>query len=315
MRLAHVSTFGRILELKEVEIETGLVQDDLIIDPERLKIVLKNAMKQMGLHGLRLRTNCLIPESRVFSYSCKLDASLKNEDVMLAAKMRAQKEIPLNFEHAHMALSQGLKKDGEIQTTVFATEDAVIKGILQSIDSKDFCLVSLESDTKSHFRFFQRFNAPILHKLPPDKFIGILDVDHAWVTIAFFQKDGETFFSRTVSCKQYEKENVPDAMLSVKIVDMLIGAVEEAVLCYQSKDLSLGVFILTGAEAANASNILEAMKKQLPQAAVFASGTILARSEMEQKKHQVFSAAIGAALRAAPPHSFSHQYNFLTETL
>jgi Tfp pilus assembly PilM family ATPase len=309
VRFAHVGLFGHVLQCKEVVLDEGIVLDEQIVDTKAFQAIVKKTVSEMGLSTKHMRTVCLIPESRVFSHSFLSDATLKKEELEELAHVRAQKEIPLNFESARIDVSFGEKESQEVQTTVYAVDAPVVQGIETSFVETGLHLMAIESNIQSIFRLKHVFQKTAVKKRDQKMCDGVLDIGHAWATLSFCTQNGSRLFSRTISYKQQNiSANIPGELLD-EIVDSLIGITEGAVLYFQSQNYFVNLFLLAGTEARTA-NMVQAIKTRLPQISPSYAGDLLKHSKMKKTECQIFAASIGAGLRAAQPHTYISQHNF-----
>lgn len=310
IRIAHVGYFGSVIQLKEILLAEGLVIDEAIAKPEELKIILQNGIKKMGLSGKHIRTACLIPESRIFSYSFVLPEHMNREEKKSEAMILAQKEIPLNLHEANITVSQGGREEGGIRTTLYAVETSVYRAFEKTLDSTDFQLVAMESNTKSVYRLFAFFASAQLNTFETNHCLGVLDVGHSWATLSFYTKEGSALFSRTVSYRQFGNLLPINGILTDQIVDNLSLMVQETVVYFQKKNIVCEAFVLAGVEAQQ-EHIFETIKQNLIKGQVLRTSDIFSSRMFDTLQIQTFGAAIGIALRAAHPQKFIHQHNFI----
>ncbi|MEK7452600.1 MAG: hypothetical protein AAB664_04635, partial [Patescibacteria group bacterium] len=161
---------------------------------------------------------------------------------------------------------------------------------------------------------FQCFGVKELQPVTDDQYIGILDIGHAWATFALYTRAGLTVCSRTVSFKRFDQKKKTDTVLPDAIVDILVEVVEETMLYFDRKDVLPSLIILAGVEAVK-RELVDALNKKMKKTDIRLMGDCVKVKSYSEKDMQKFGAAIGAALRAARPHSFVYQPNFINTLL
>lgn len=297
VRIAHVGCFGRVKQTKEFEMDEGIVVDEKIVKPDELNRVVQNGVMDMGVSLKRVRTVCLIPESRVFSTSFLLPRHLSALAFVHQAKCCAQKEIPILLDDAKVAISKGAEEEGCVRTTVYAVQTPVFDGLISAFPAGDCRLIAIEANTKAVFRLFQSFGLKELRQASNDQCFGVFDIGNSWATFAFYTKAGSSIFSRTIFCKKSSHK-------------ILVDAACEAMKFFDGKELLLTLIVLSGAESAD-PKLKDAFTSSMKNIPVVLLHDCVNSTFDEEIDIQKFGAAIGAAWRAARPHKFSYQHNFL----
>lgn len=294
VRVARVSYFGRVLELWETEIPTGLVRDDKIIDTEVLHVLLRKNdffRKQTFLHE---HVGIVIPDSRVFHASVSVEKQQKDamED---QARLLAQREIPLPFPSAYVLTAFSINQQ-KIQADVEAVERETIDNLIATISHNHVQLVVIEARSRALWRLAKACHVVF------DALVGFIDITENWITVNLFEKE-RCVYSRSIRQKK-------EFLMSHS--DFITHLLDEIVLYYQQRDVKIDRFIFSGTVLVD-----QVLQKQIEtwtgnvKKSFFNEFISLKGVHQELKQQFVFSAAIGTALYAARSN-VHHPFNFFT---
>lgn len=303
VRIAQMGAFGSVQKLIEIELPEGLVQDEKVVEADKLKEIINKRLEKEGLVDSRIKTTLLVPESRVFASSMLLPATKRGEEGRHEAIDRAQREIPIPFEQAVPVVSFGAKVDGQTRTTVYAIEKDVFAGLKNIFDPAHFRLVAMEANSKALLRLFQRHGKSSLQVKEAKTLIGLVDIGHSWATISVYLSDGSNLFSRTISFHRLGGASKESARLSQATVDFIHSTIEEVVVYFSEKQMKIGLFLFAGVEAEDDRFKKDNMFYQM--------GDVVEVSGQKKRAIHIFGAAIGAAIRSAHSTKYRHQHNFI----
>lgn len=305
VRLAQVGVFGSVGKLVQMELPEGLVVDEKVIESEKVKELLEARLKKEGL-SVPVRTTLLVPESRVFSSSFLFPSAKRSVEANHEARDRAEREIPIPFDEAVVAVSRGGRADGQVRTTAYAVERAVYDGLLSVCDPNICRIVAMEANSKALLRLFQRYARAGHKERGPKTLMAIVDVGSAWATVSVYAADGSNLFSRTLSYHP-AGEASKAARLPQATVDIIHSTLEEVVIYFQQQKLEISRFVFAGVEAEDERN-----KKN---GAYQPMGEVVTIGSLKKRDVHIFGAAIGAALRSASPLIYQNQHNFIHPNL
>ena len=312
IRLARIGLFGRVVSLHETILDEGLVIDERVEQSDKLKKILSNQLRAIGLHGERFRTTALLAESRVFSSSFLMSEKVKDPGAFEYAKTQAQRDIPIPFSQARMDVSQGYKETGGIRTTVYAVEKSIAEAVESTMDIPTLRLVALEANTKALFRLFQRYGKKGAVIRDEKALVAILDVGHSWTTVALYSAAGSNFFSRTIPHSRAKKIRATSGRLSPEVIEMIVSTIEETMIFFQQKQFPLSTFLLGGVEVMDGRLIEKIRKRKLSQIEPQGIADVLQIAGVEKAEDIYrFGAAIGAGLRALQSWRYEYQHNFI----
>lgn len=303
VRIAQMSAFGSVQKLMEIELPEGLVQDEKVVEGDKLKEIVSTRLKKEELVDGGLKTTLLVPESRVFASSMLLPSTKRGEEARHEAIDRAQREIPIPFEQAVPVVSFGAKTDGQTRTTVYAIEKDVFAGLKNIFDPPHFRPVAMEANSKALLRLFQRHGKSSLQVKDAKTLIGLVDIGHSWATISAYLSDGSNLFSRTISFHRIGGASKESAKLSQATIDFIHSTIEEVVVYFTEKQVKIGFFLFAGVEAED-----DRFKKE---ETFYQMGDVVEVSGQKKRVIHIFGAAIGAAIRSAHPLQYRHQHNFI----
>lgn len=307
LRLAQVTLLGRVKKVEEVVLPEGIVQDEQVLNPQKLQEIVASMLKEKHLDRTSYRTTILVPESRVFSYSMLLDASLKGEDRMLRARTLAQKEIPLPFSQAQLCFSDGGREDGKVRTTVYALHNEVFDPLVKSFSHPSLHVRAIETNSEALFRLVM--HAADQTQKSPHHLLVIVDVGHDWTTVTLYTAEGSSLLSRTIPhlSGQKRKEN-RGSSVPASVVDSLIDTLREIMVFSTQNTWQIERIVCAGVEAQDTELIKRAKALEVPCVLI---GEHVKTSGISKQDMHRFAAAIGAAMRAANFHGNSYQHNFL----
>lgn len=306
VRIAQVGLFGSVGKLIEIELPEGLVVDEMIVDHGKVKEILEARLKKEGLFAPATRTTLLVPESRVFASSFLFSSDKRSQEASHEARDRAEREIPIPFDEAVVAVSRGGRAGGQVRTTAYAVERAVYDGLFSVCDPNLFHVVAVEANSKALLRLYQRYGTSGHKERGAMTLIAIVDVGSAWATVSVYAADGSNLFSRTLSYRP-AGDTAKASRLPQATVDIIHGILEEVMIYFQQKKLEISRFVFAGVEADD-----ERFKKN---GAYQPMGDVVAIGSLKKRDVHVFGAAIGAALRSASPIIYRNQHNFIHPNL
>ena len=311
IRLAHVSFFGKILQLEEYALPSGIIVDEKVVDATKVQEVFEKKFKKSSLKIKNLPATLLLPESRIFASSFLLPSDLKGEELHRRARKRAQRDIPIPFSKAYTAVSQGAKEEDGKRTTVYAVEPDVEDGFQQIISVTPFKLEAVEANSKAILRLINSY-AP-KGALPKDqtKLVAVADIGHSWATISVYTLRGSNVFSRSISYRHISGAKTGAKKLSKKVVDSLIQMIEEVMVYFSGREQPIHTIFLSGVEALDEQLQGVFKKKKEHTTRVVEIGELLEVGGLDRHKKHVFGAAIGAALRSVHARKYAYQHNFI----
>lgn len=303
VRIAHMNFFGSLQKLIEIELPEGLVQDEKVVEADKLKEIVNKRLEKEGLVDGGLKTTLLVPESRVFASSMLLPGTKRGEEARHEAIDRAQREIPIPFEQAVPVVSFGAKEEGQTRTTVYAIERDVFDGLKNVFDPKQFRLIAMEANSKALLRLFQHYGKSSLQVKDNKTLIGLVDIGHSWATISIYLPDGSNLFSRTISFHRVGGASKESGRLPQTTVEFIHSTIEEVVLYFKEKQMKIGLFLFAGVEAED-----DRFKKG---ESFYQMGDVGEVHGQKKRAIHIFGAAMGAALRSIHPFQYHRQHNFI----
>lgn len=303
VRIAHLSVFGSVQKLIEIDLPEGLVQDEKIVHAEELRKIVNDRLNKEGLVNGGLRTTLLIPESRVFATGFLIPASKSKDAARLEAIDHAQKEIPIPFENAVAVVSRGARVNQQVRTTAYAIEQEVFQGLTQVFDPTHFGITAMEANSKAILRLFQRYGRKDLQVRDANTLVGLIDIGHAWATISLYMPDGSNLFSRTLSYQGVRGDTKDGSRLPKETVDFIHRTIDEVVVYFNEKKTKIGLFIFAGVEAED-----DRFKKE---GSFYQLGDVVRLGDQKKRAIHTYGAALGAALRSVHPYQYAYQHNFI----
>lgn len=306
-RFAVVSAFKGVVDLYELVLPEGIIDDEKVVKDKDLKKILG-----LGIAKLRcprvgpIKISLLVPESRVFSTSVILAGKIIDPVVKTEALRRAQKAIPIPFNQAVVAVSQGETVEGGFRANVYACQKEVLAGLLRAVDSPLLKPVAVEANTKALLRLYTRFADKPERVRVKNNLVCVVDIGHSWSTISVYTQYGSSLFSRTLEHKTLVL--TPDKPLALpdQVVETILQTVAETKQFFVGQDLKIARTILAGVEALH-DKLLEAGEKD----EIKAIGDLIVAPMVSGEELHRFGAAIGAAYRALFNRKFAYQHNFL----
>lgn len=305
VRFACVSRFHGVLEMQEIQIPDGIVVDEKVVQPEKLKALIFQGIRQSRLGKKTYRTTALVPESRVFSSSMVMPGSAKKPGIRNQAIRKAQQKIPIPFNQAAIVLAQGKKTKAGHRVNVYVSQKEVLNGLARAVSLPTFKPMAFEVNSKALLRLFTKFAPKKERAIGKKGIIGVVDVGHSWTTIAIYTLFGSLLFSRTLSHKQKET----NGELSEETVKSIVETIQEVVQFFTQHKMHISLFMLGGVEAMQ-PNLVSAVKQQKEFRAAPVSDLVVLKGISKKDLHR-FGAAIGAAYRSVQPRKYAYQHNFL----
>lgn len=319
VRLVEVNHFGQIKSKVEIELPEGLVKDEQVIDVEAVAKEIQKIVERKGIRAQR--GVLLLPESRVFSTSFRLSVDIKKDELEEEARLLAQKEIPIPLSQTMISVSKGGQNQDGIRTTLYAVEQEVYKGFVELLKETPIQLVAVEANTKGVHRLIMKHAQDSLkekdkrsrEKQEMEELVMlVVEIGHTWSTLSVYTPKGANLYSRSISYQNLGKSVLENGELSKEIVEILLEAINDLVVYLSQQDVCLAKIYLSGVEALD-KQFVSSMETQFKQKVetVWIRDIFTLLSLEKESIHQ-FAPAIGAAIRAARPHQYAYQHNFLS---
>jgi prepilin-type N-terminal cleavage/methylation domain-containing protein len=315
IRITQMGMFGSITKTTEITLPDGWIVDEEVLEKEEVQKKIDELFKKEKIG--HVRAALLLPESRVFSTSFLLPTGTKGEAVQTQALERAQRDIPIPFAQAVTSVSQGERTENGIQTTVYAMEQKVFDGFAQLFEHTQIKIVAIEANTKGVHRLLKNKAKKNGKKGKDGKVkrkrkdvMMVVDVGHSWATMSVYTPKGSNLYSRTISYRHVGEGLAGKEALPGEIVELLTGAIKDAMVYFDQQELSIQHMYLSGVEALDTA-LRDAFKgeefKELQPQWI---GDVLPGTQLTKKKIHQFGPSIGAAMRAVHPFRYRYQHNF-----
>jgi Tfp pilus assembly PilM family ATPase len=268
------------------------------------------------LNGQPFRAAILIPESHVFTSSFLLPADLKRDPLHNVSLERAQKDIPLPFKDAEVALTTGKKIDGQRRVTVHAVQRGVVQGLRGILDPDHFELKAMESNTKALERLVDLFGIEKLEKGEEDhQRLAIVDVGHSWATLSVYTPAGLCVFSRSLAYREIEADldEQQGVALDDESIEKILEMVEQIIDHFSEDAAEIACILFAGVEASQDAfkEVLKEQENKEEPYDMHTIGDMVEIDSLSSDEMHTYGAAIGAAVRAAKPRKFNHHHNFV----
>ena len=295
IRFAKVNLLNKIEWLHEITLPEGLVVDERVIKVEELKKIIEEAIKKTPIAGSRLKTTLLMPESRVFSTSFLLEDGFGQTTFTREVLARAQKDIPVPFDQAQIAVSKAGREEKGTRVSVYAVEKSVFESFKSVFELPYFQIVAVEANTKALWRLVFSIGAKDILPKRNNQLIGIVDIGNSWINVSLYTASGATMYSRSTSYSG----------ASQKAVESIVETIRETVVYFSQEKREVSSFILAGVEA-------EDKKIEEKDLVIKKIGDIVKVANHSAKEIHTYGAAIGAALRSVHVRKAAYQHNFIT---
>jgi len=304
--LGRQKIFEKLERLKEYVSYLLALRSEAKSEAQFLADFQKEMKRSVFAKGYRPAT-LLLPDSRVFSSSFFLPQKSKGQVLLQEAREQAQKEIPLPFENASIALTQTSKEERGIHTVMYAVQKNILEDF-RSVFEEHFLLVASETNSRALLRLLMTYLPKKQRPSGQKEIIGVVDIGHAWSTISFYTLGGLTLFSR--STPHELKEIKKEASLSKKSADFLVDMVHESVLYFEQNGYRIALIVLGGTQTLY-KNIQQTLAKELPQCSCAFIASLIHIPGFQGKQLDAFGACIGAAMRSVHPRRYVHEHTFI----
>ncbi len=284
----------------------------MVVDLKELNKIVKQKLSKISWIEPGTPAVLLLPDSRVFHASALFPSSLKGDELRKAVLERTQKEIPLPFANAQVALSQGEKKGDKLRTTVYAVEKKVLSGFRQMFEATSLFVTTAEANSQSTYRCIQKYcGSELKASLNSSDAVMIADLGSHWLNVSVYTSSGACLYTRSIPYKQFVRSKNLSTKLSQEIVDRIPGFVQEIVLHFMQEGLSIQHVLFSGVEAWD-ERLLSKTSTEEKQISFMRVGDVLKIDALEPKDIHTFGVSIGAGLRAAAPLAQNNQHNLLS---
>ena len=151
-QLEKDGNLDRIRSFNVREISPGLIENELILEPEKLSKIIREAISSAGPKKINTKkVICSIPESKVFLRTISIPI-IKEEEAAEAVKWEIEAGIPLEVDRVYFDWQFLEQKDGKQNVLTVAVSKEVVDNLVALLESCGLSVYGMEMESISTAR-------------------------------------------------------------------------------------------------------------------------------------------------------------------